>query len=160
MRAMKQRNHIRHHNGPPPKEMIGPRVTCLSRLMRQAFNEAVAEQGLFSGQQDIVIVLAENEGITLSELAKMLDVSSATASVSIKRMEKAGFIIKKTDKNDARITRLYPTEKAKQAPENIKKKMDSLETIIKKDMTEQQAQELSDLLEIAIHNMLERGEME
>lgn len=147
------------HNGPPPREMIGPRVMCLSKLIRQAFNEAVAQQGLFSGQQDIVLALVENEGITLSELAKRLEISSATASVSIKRMEKAGFIIKKTDKNDARITRLYPTEKAKRAPENIKRKMDSLETIIKSNMAEKQAQALSDLLEIAIRNMLERGDM-
>ncbi|MGN1201749.1 MAG: MarR family winged helix-turn-helix transcriptional regulator [Eubacterium sp.] len=148
----------KRHNGPPPREMVGPRVMCLSKLIRQTFNEAIAEQGLFSGQHDIVILLVENEGITLSELAKKLDISSATASVSIKRMEKAGFIIKKPDKNDARIIRLYPTEKAKQAPENIKRKMDSLESIIKKDMTPAQAQELSYLLEIAIHNMLGRGE--
>lgn len=146
------------HCGPPPRELIAPRVMCLSKLLRQSFNETVAEQGLFSGQQDIVLALVENEGITLSELAKLLDVSSATASVSIKRMEKAGFIIKKADKKDARITRLYPTEKAKQAPENIKNKMDSLESILKKNMTEKQAQQLSDLLELAIQNLLERGD--
>ena len=145
---------------PPPKDKIGPRVMFLSKLIRQTFNEAVAEQGLFSGQQDIVLVLAENEGITLSELAKKLDISSATASVSIKRMEKAGFIIKKPDKSDARITRLYPTEKAKLAPENIRKKMDSLESILKKDLTEEQVYELSTLLDTAIGNMTGRGEKE
>lgn len=144
-------------NAPPPKEEIGPRVMCLSRLLRQAFNEAVSSQGLFSGQQDIVLVLAENEGITLSELTKLLDVSSATASVSIKRMEKAGFIVKKADKKDARITRLYPTEKAKQAPENIKNQMKSIEETLKKGMTQQQAEELSRLLELAIKNVSERG---
>jgi DNA-binding MarR family transcriptional regulator len=128
--------------------------------MRQSFNQAVSEQGLFSGQQDIVIILTENEGITLSELANILEVSTATASVSIKRMEKAGFVEKRVDENDARITRLYPTDKAKQAPENIRKKMDSLESVIKKGMTKQQSEELSELLEIAIQNMLERGEEE
>lgn len=148
------------HKSPPPKDMIGARVVCLSKLIRQSFNEAVAEQGLFLGQQDIVLALAENEGITLSDLAKKLDISSATASVSIKRMEKAGFVIKKPDKNDARITRLYPTEKAKLAPENIKKKMNLLESILKKDMTEEQISELSKLLDTAIHNMTERGEKE
>ncbi|MCH5320718.1 MAG: MarR family transcriptional regulator [Eubacterium sp.] len=148
------------HKCPPPKDKIGARVMFLSKLIRQAFNEAVAEQGLFLGQQDIVLALAENEGITLSELAKKLDISSATASVSIKRMEKAGFIIKRPDKNDARITRLYPTEKAKLAPENIKKKMNSLESILKKDLTDEQIIELSALLDTAIHNMTERGEEE
>lgn len=150
----------KRHKNPPPKDMIGARVVCLSKLIRQTFNEAVAEQGLFLGQQDIVFALTENEGITLSDLAKKLGVSSATASVSIKRMEKAGFIIKKADKNDARITRLYPTEKARLAPENIKNKMDSLESILKKNMTKEQVNELSSLLDTAIHNMTGRGEEE
>lgn len=148
------------HNCPPPKNFVAPRIMYLSKLLRQSFNEAVAQQGLFSGQQDIVLALTENEGITPSELAKLMEVSSATVSVSVKRMEKSGFIIKKADENDARITRLYPTEKAKQAPENIRNKMDSLETILKQNMTEEQAQEFSALLEIAVQNMLKRGERE
>ncbi|MCC8072698.1 MAG: MarR family transcriptional regulator, partial [Clostridiales bacterium] len=146
------------HKGPPPRGDIGPRVNCLSKMIRQAFNEAVSEQGLFAGQQDIVLLLAENEGITLSELAKRLDISAATASVSIKRMEKAGFIIKKADKSDARVTRLYPTEKAKSAPEKIKAKMDALDAVITGGMTEDEHLLLSDLLDIAINNMFERGE--
>ena len=58
------------------------------------FNEAVIEQGLFSGQQDILFNIVENEGITLGALAHKLRVATATASVSVKRMEKAGFIVK------------------------------------------------------------------
>ena len=77
----------------------------------------------------------------------------ATASVSVKRMEKAGFIYKKADKSDARIIRLYPTEKARQAPENIKNKMDSLEDVIKKGMTPEEAYTLSELLQRAIDNI-------
>ena len=143
---------------PPPREEIGPRVMCLSRHIRRALNEAVAEQGLFSGQHDIIILLTESPGITLRELSNRLGVSGATASVSVKRMEKSGFITKKPDDKDARIIRLYPTEKAKNAPANIKRKMQELEDVLKANMTQEQALELSDLLEIAIQNMLKRGE--
>ena len=121
-------------------------------------NEAVAEQGLFSGQEDIILTLVINEGLTLSELSKILDVSNATASVSVKRMEKSGFIIKKPDKNDARITRLYPTEKAKATTDKIKSHMDQMEKRIKTNMTETEAEQLSVLLESAIQNLLTRGE--
>lgn len=149
---------FRKHNVPPPKGMIGPRIICLSRLIRQKFNEAAAEQGLFSGQQDIIFLLVENEGITLSKLAEKLEVSAATASVSVKRMEKAGFILKKQDKNDARITRLYPTEKAKEAPDKIKIRMDELESTLSKSLTGDEAETLSNLLDKAISNLLERSE--
>lgn len=149
---------FKKHNSPPPKGMIGPRIMCLSRLMRQKFNEAVAEQGLFSGQQDIIFLLVENEGITLSKLARKLEVSTATASVSVKRMEKAGFIIKKQDEKDARITRLYPTEKAKKAPDNIRIRMDDLEATLNKNLTQSEAEKLTDMLDMAIGNLLERGD--
>ncbi|MCD7796217.1 MAG: hypothetical protein LUG95_00905 [Clostridiales bacterium] len=32
---------------PPPRGMIGPRVSYLSKLLRKEFNKALAEQGLF-----------------------------------------------------------------------------------------------------------------
>lgn len=144
--------------GPPPEGMIGPRVNLLSKLIRTTFNEALAEQGLFSGQHDIVISLVENEGVTLSQLAENLGVSVATASVSVKRMEKSGFIEKKPDRDDARIIRLYPTEKARVAPEKVKSHMDSLEKVLSDGMTEEEALLLSSLLEKSIQNMLKRGE--
>lgn len=149
---------IHTNHCPPPKDRLGPRIMCLSKLMRQAFNEAVAEQGLFSGQEDIILTLVMNEGLTLSELSKILDVSNATASVSVKRMEKSGFIMKKPDKSDARITRLYPTEKAKATTDKIKSHMDEMEKRIKTNMTETEAEQLSMLLESAIQNLLTRGE--
>ena len=138
---------------PPPKGMIGPRVVHLSKQIRKVFNEAVIEQGLFSGQQDILFNIVENEGITLGALAHKLRVATATASVSVKRMEKAGFIVKKEDESDARIIRLYPTQKAKEAPEKIKEHMDSLESVISRNMTNEQVYELSKLLDLAINNM-------
>lgn len=142
----------------PPEGMIGPRVMHLQKLVRQVFNQAINEEGLFSGQQDILFALDENQGITLGALAKRLNVSVATASVSVKRMEKAGFIKKRFDKNDARIIRLYPTEKAKAAPENIKNKMNALESTINKGMTEDEIAILSRLLDRAIENISERSE--
>lgn len=149
---------LKKHHAPPPRGMIGPRIMCLSRLLRQKFNEAAAEQGLFSGQQDIIFLLVDNEGITLSKLAEKLEVSTATASVSVKRMEKAGFILKKQDKNDARITRLYPTEKAKKAPEHIRKRMDELEATLNKNLTPSESEMLTDMLDRVIGNLLERSE--
>lgn len=146
------------HPGPPPEGMIGPRVTHLSKLLRCAFNEALAEQGLFSGQQEIVFYLIENRGITASELSKRLGVSPASVSVSVKRMEKAGFITKSCDDSDARIVRLYPTEKACAAPENIKKYMDSFESILSAGMSGDEVMQLCSLLQKAIGNMEARGE--
>ena len=65
---------------------------------------------------------------------------------------------KKQDKSDARITRLYPTDKAKKAPDNIKKRMDELETTISRSLTKNESEVLSDMLDKAICSILERSE--
>lgn len=151
---MKHKEHCK----PLPPDVIGPRIMFLSKLIRREFNKAAAQQGLFSGQQDIVREIVDNEGITIGELANRLGVSSATASVSVKRMEKAGFIIKKEDERDTRIIRLYPTEKAKEAPEKIQNHMEDLEKRLTDNMTEPEVQELYRLLDIAVKNISERGD--
>lgn len=138
----------------PFDDMVGPKITFLSKVLRKKFNESLAEQGLFSGQQDVLFSVIFEEGITIGELAKKLNVSCATASVSVKRMEKAGFVIRKEDKDNARIIRLYPTEKAKAAEQKTREKMDSVEACIKFDMSEDEQKQLVVLLDKAISNFI------
>lgn len=140
---------------PPPKGTIGPRVNYLSRLLRHRFNNVVNEMGLFSGQQDIILFLLENEGATVSRCAKHLGVTNATASISVKRLEHSGFLIKKADESNARITNLYLTEKGRNVPEYIREKMDYQEKYITKGMTEEEVYILSDFLDRAIQNLRE-----
>ena len=144
------------HKDPPPEGIIGPRVNYLSRLVRRRFNEVIAEEGLFSGQQDILFAIVDNEGVTSSELSSMVGVSAATISVSVKRMEKAGFIIKKADENDARISRLYPTDKARALPE-VLYKMNALEETLCSGMSREDVLRFSSYLQLAIKNLCEQS---
>lgn len=148
------------HPEPPARGMIGPRITRVSKVLRCRFNQAASEEGLFSGQQHIILLLKHNEGLTVSQIAKATGVATATTSVSVKRMEKAGFITRKADENDARITKLYLTEKGKAAPDNIKAKMDSQEQFITNGLTDEEVLLLSDLLDKVISNLKEQEDDE
>lgn len=148
----------KRHKKPLSPDIVGPRIMFLSKQIRREFNKAAQQQGLFSGQQDIVKEIVDNEGITIGELAKRLEITTATASVSVKRMEKSGFVIKKEDEKDTRITRLYPTEKAIETPEKIENHMNDLEKRLTVNMTEAQVKELCRLLDIAVENISERGD--
>ena len=141
------------HKDPPPEGIIGPRVNYLSRLVRRRFNEVIAEEGLFSGQQDILLLLIRQPGMTLGQLSRALGVASATASVSVKRMEKAGFIEKRVDEKDARIVRLYPTSAAEDAPKKIHQKMNAMEQVLTAGMSQEQVLTLAGLLERALQNV-------
>lgn len=145
------------HTKSLPKGMVGPRADHLSRLLRLKFNEAANAEGLFSGQHHIILLLKEESGLTISQLSERLGVAPATVSVSVKRMEKAGFVIRKPDEKDARIVRLYLTAKGNEIPERIREKMDAQESTITKGFTEEEKLQFCNYLDLAIKNLKEDG---
>lgn len=143
---------------PPPlkKGVIGPRLGMASRIVRSNFNQAVSDEGLFAGQHDIIMILMRKGEATVSEIAEEIGVAPSTISVSIKRMEKAGFVQKKPSEIDGRINVVHLTEKGKLAPKNIKEKLDAQEKELTKGLTKEETETLSDLLDKLIESLFEK----
>jgi DNA-binding MarR family transcriptional regulator len=66
--------------------------------------------GLYRGQPPVLLALAEQEGLTHSEMAARLGNTPATTTKMLQRMEKAGFITRQPDPADLRVSRVYLTE--------------------------------------------------
>lgn len=68
---------------------------------------------LYSNEVHTLRFIAEKEGITQTELSRKMFRTKAATSIMLSKLEKKGFIIRKTDEEDARVTRLYLTEVGK-----------------------------------------------
>jgi len=66
--------------------------------------------GLYRGQPPVLLALWEQEGFTQIELAERLQIAPATVTKMLQRMEKAGFIQRKPDGIDQRVSRVYLAE--------------------------------------------------
>lgn len=66
--------------------------------------------GLYHGQPPVLNTLWEQEGMTQSEIATRLNRSPSTITKMVQRMEKAGFIERRDDPEDERISRVYLTD--------------------------------------------------
>jgi DNA-binding MarR family transcriptional regulator len=66
--------------------------------------------GLHRGQPFILHLLWEQDGMSHSELAARHHVRPATISNMIKRMERAGFVERRADPRDERVSRVYLTD--------------------------------------------------
>ena len=66
--------------------------------------------GLYRGQPRLLFALWEKEGLTHSELATRTNVRPATISKMIQRMERAGFLERRADQEDQRVSRVYLTD--------------------------------------------------
>lgn len=84
-------------------------VINTSRLQDKKLQAALSNLSIHPAQYSCLYVICSNEGLNLRELAACLHIENSTASVTVRRMEKAGLILRKPDELDSRMTRLYPT---------------------------------------------------
>lgn len=70
--------------------------------------------GIYPGQIPVLGMVSKKEGLSQKELAEILRIKPPTVTVSVQRLEKAGFLYKKPDEKDQRIARIYLTEKGKE----------------------------------------------
>lgn len=87
--------------------------TRASKLWRNASDEAMRQHGVRVGQNLLLQVLWDTDGLTPGELAERLQVSTPTVVKSVNRMDAAGLLIKRRDTVDRRLVRIYLTERAK-----------------------------------------------
>ena len=77
----------------------------------------VGKEQIHPGQMGIVITLAQQGGCNQRALAKALRCSAATIAVSVKRLEKSGYVKKAADPDDLRSTRILLTERGEELAE-------------------------------------------
>ena len=99
------------------------------RFMGKCFGQ-MQELGIYPGQIPVLGLLAYKDGLSQREIAEKLRIKPPTVNVTVQRLEKAGFLCRKADKKDQRISRIYLTEKGRQAKEDGMKKVEENEKIL------------------------------
>lgn len=83
------------------------------RLYYSRMQAQLAEVGLYRGQPPIMALLHKRDGMSQKEMARALNLSPATMTVTLKRMERAGLIEREMDGRDQRILRVHLSEEGK-----------------------------------------------
>ena len=95
---------------PPEPHSLDFLLAQVSRLHRQRAHELLDKLGLYRGQPPVLFALWEQDGLTHRELAEQLEITPATMTRMIQRMEKAGFVQRQSDASDQRVSRVYLTD--------------------------------------------------
>jgi DNA-binding MarR family transcriptional regulator len=100
--------------------------TRASKLMRIAADEAMSRHGVRVGQNLLLEILWQQDGLTPGELAARLQLATPTVVKSANRMAVAGLISRRRDPADARLVRLYLTDRARSVQSEIERERDKL----------------------------------
>ena len=91
---------------PESLDLLLAQVSHLHYSRAHALLEAI---GLYRGQPPVLRALWEQDGLTQTQLAERLHVTPATMTKMLQRMEKAGFVMRRPDKQDRRVSRVHLT---------------------------------------------------
>ena len=100
------------------------RIEYIGRIHHMAFFGVLQRGNLPPAQMSALRVIIRSPGMSQRELADALHIQRATATVMLQKMEKAGYIDRRPDQEDQRVSRIYPTEFALEFDVENKKAVD------------------------------------
>ena len=84
----------------------------ISRQAMMKMNQKASNYGLDNNLFLLLIRIVENEGLSQSQLAEIVQIDKTTLSRSLGKLEDRGLIIKKTKAHNKKFKELYPSSQA------------------------------------------------
>ena len=123
-------------------EAVIGKMMCVHRLHRRALEKELQITGLYPAQHRTLMHLAKNPGISQTELAKSLEVTTATVTVTLKKLEEDGYVIKRVDRADNRFHQIEITEKGRQIVEESESVFSHVNQVMLQNFSEQEKEQL------------------
>ncbi|MDQ0321880.1 DNA-binding MarR family transcriptional regulator [Pararhizobium capsulatum DSM 1112] len=124
-----------------------------ARSMRTVLSRNLLESGLYAGQDGVMLSLAETDGLTAGALAARLGVKAPTMTRTIGRMEAQGFLERRADADDARLTKVYLTSVGRDRLDGIEAAGKASEEIAIRGLSDKQVRTLMKLLRAVDGNL-------
>lgn len=123
------------------------------QMLRRCLERRVKSTGVYSSQHRILMHLNVKPNSTQAELAERLEVSPAAIAVSVKKLEKGGYIIRKPDVSDCRALQVIITQKGRHVIEQSISIFQTQEKEMFAGFTDVEMQQLSGFFERMYRNL-------
>jgi MarR family transcriptional regulator, organic hydroperoxide resistance regulator len=101
-------------------ESIGFNIVKLCKQYFNRLNAVLNPLNLYEGQQNLLLLLWDEDGLPQAEITRRLGIEAASVSKGIERIESAGFIERRPDPDDARMNRIFLTDAGRALEEPVK----------------------------------------
>jgi DNA-binding MarR family transcriptional regulator len=105
----------------PHELTLGHLLANVSRLVGARMRMKLQEFGLYHAQGMILFHLWREDGMAQNVLAQALNITPPTATNTLQRMERNGWIRRRRDETDQRIVRVYLTQRAIALRQEVRK---------------------------------------
>lgn len=131
-------------------QSLGLQVHLLSRQWRCLLDKQLACQGLTQSSGIALVYIADNQGFSQTELARMLGIETPSLVPVLDQLEKQGLIERRPAEHDRRQKALYLQPTATNLVAAINQQRRSIQQQLLANLTPQQQQELPHLLDLVL----------
>ncbi len=85
------------------------------QAMKRVIGKKVEDTGIYRSQHRLLMILGKNPDCSQTAIANKLEISPAAVAVSLKKLEKAGYITRSCDAEDNRMNHVVITDKGRKA---------------------------------------------
>jgi DNA-binding MarR family transcriptional regulator len=128
-------------------------ISRASDLKHRRVHELLDELGLYRGQTSLLRALWEQDGLSQSELTERLNRSPSTITKTVQRLEKAGFVRRRPDDSDERVSRVFLTHAGHHVQPAVQDAWNKLDRQLFAGFSPQELAMLADLLTRVCHNI-------
>lgn len=122
------------------------------RTLKRSIAKKVEKTGVYRSQHRLLMILGKHPDCSQTELAERLEISPAAVAVSLKKLEKSGFISRQCQKNDNRVNQVVITEKGWEIIDQSVQYFKEMDKAFLKDFSLEERRQLEAFLERMIKN--------
>ena len=143
-------------NNKRPKEVkIGILLGKIHNLHTTRANWILDQVGISRAQALLLFILTEKDGLTHTEIAEKLEVTLGALTKVIRRMEALHYIQRQSDPNDERVSRVFLRTEGRAKIRQITPIFEKIDRVLVNELTEDQQNQLIELLENVYTNLFE-----
>jgi DNA-binding MarR family transcriptional regulator len=136
-------------------DTVSWQVTKLAKAHRALFADALAELGLHVGQDLLLEQLWRQDGLSQSALVARLGVEPPTVTKTLQRLERVGLLRRERDPHNARLWRVYLTERGRDLQQPVRELRQQVERRLLAGLSGEERERLLALLARITANLRE-----
>jgi DNA-binding MarR family transcriptional regulator len=137
-------------------QKLGMWLYLVSRAHHNLANQLFEQIGLHRGQPSVLFELDRQDGINQCELARRIEVTPATLTNLLNRLEAHLYIRRVRDPLDARVFRIYLTDAGREKTVQARAITEQMETLAFENFTAEEMETLSEYLQRLRRNLSNR----
>ncbi len=128
-------------------------IGLLYRTMMKALETETAPLGVGSGRISYLFMLYINEGLTQQEMANRLQADKGAVARTLAQLEEQGYVNRRRDPSDKRVTRVYLTDKSKALQGDLENAVERVITRLKENIAVGEHDAIKDQLALMLESI-------